>query len=125
MKLIDTTVAIDYLRGREEAVTLLGSCVEEGEDLLASEVVRFELLAGVHVSEEEALEGFFSGLDWVAVTEAVTRVAGDLARNFRPSHSGIDDADYLIAATALIAEAPLLTTNVRDFPMLGDLKPPY
>jgi hypothetical protein len=40
----------------------------------------------------------------------------------RPS---IDAADYLIAATALLLEAELLTTNVRHFPMLTGLEPAY
>lgn len=42
-----------------------------------------------------------------------------------PPHSGIDDADYLIAATAISLEADLLTTNVRHFPMLEGLRPAY
>jgi predicted nucleic acid-binding protein len=43
----------------------------------------------------------------------------------RLSHSGIDDADYLIAATAIVLDADLLTTNTRHFPMLKGLRPPY
>ncbi len=42
------------------------------------------------------------------------------------SGSGIsDDADYLIAATVVVVDAELLTTNVRHFPMLPGLQPPY
>ena len=45
------------------------------------------------------------------MTEDVARVAGQLARRFRRSHNGIDDIDYLIAATAIVTAAGLLTTN--------------
>jgi predicted nucleic acid-binding protein len=55
----------------------------------------------------------------------VTRTAGLLARKHRKAHSGIDDVDYLIAATALVGDAELLTTNVRHFPMLAGLRPAY
>jgi hypothetical protein len=48
-----------------------------------------------------------------------------LARRYRTSHSGIEDIDYLIAATALVLDAELLTTNVRHFPMLEGLSPAY
>jgi len=41
------------------------------------------------------------------------------------SHSDIDDADYLIAATALLLDTDLLTTNVRHFPMIRGLEPAY
>jgi predicted nucleic acid-binding protein len=125
VKLLDTSVAIDHLRGAEPAVELLTGLVEADEPLLASEVVRFELLAGVRAHEVEVLELFFSALSWVPVGEEVARSAATLARRHRRAHGGIDDADYLIAATALLLDAELLTTNVRHFPMLEGLSPAY
>ena len=125
MKLLDTSVAIDHLRAAPPAVELLSGLIEADEDLLASEVVRFELLAGVRSKEVEALEQFFSALSWVPVGEEISRAAGELAQRHRRSHSGIDDADYLIAATALLLDAELLTTNVRHFPMIAGLAPAY
>ena len=125
MKLLDTTVAIDHLRGDQTAVDLLKRLVEEDETLAASEVVRFELVAGVRDAELQALEQFFSAVSWVAVGEDVARAAGELARKHRRARRGIDDADYLIAATALLLEAELLTTNVRHFPMFPGLQSPY
>ncbi len=124
MKLIDTTVAVDHLRGTAPAVALMTGLVEQGETLAASELVRFELLAGVKPSEADALERFFASLLWLGVDEDITRTAGSLARKHRKSR-GIDDADYLIAATAIVADADLLTTNVRHFPMFDRLTPPY
>ena len=125
MKLLDTTVAIDHLRGHAPAVALLRNLIEDGETVVASEVVRFELLAGVRENELEALEQFFSAIGWVPVDESVTRAAGSLARKYRKAHDGIDDVDYIIAATALLSDAQLLTTNVRHFPMLTGIKALY
>jgi predicted nucleic acid-binding protein len=125
VKLLDTSVAIDHLRGSPPAVDLLSGLIKAEESLLASEVVRFELLAGVREKEIEALEQFFSALSWVPVGEEVARAAGSLVQRHRRAHSGIDDADYLIAATTLLLEADLLTTNVRHFPMLAGLEPAY
>ena len=125
MKLLDTTVAIDHLRGEEAAVDLLERLIDAEETILASEVVRFELLAGVRDDELGALEEFLSALSWVPVDEAVSGTAGLLARKHRATYSGIDDVDYLIAATALALDAELLTTNLRHFPMLPGLRPPY
>ena len=125
MKLLDTTVAVDHLRGDDRAVDLLRRLVEEGDALLASEVVRFELLAGVRDDELVALEQFFSALSWVPVDESVSHTAGLLARTHRSAHGGIDDVDYLIAAAAVVLDAELLTTNVHHFPMLAGLRPPY
>jgi predicted nucleic acid-binding protein len=125
VKLLDTSVAIDQLRGAPAAVGLLSALIESEELLLASEIVRFELLAGVRKDEVEALEEFFSAVSWVPVGEEVARAAASLAQRHRRAHSGIDDADYLIAATALLLDADLLTTNVRHFPMIAGLEPAY
>jgi predicted nucleic acid-binding protein len=95
------------------------------EPLLASEVVRFELLAGVRAKQVQALEQFFTALSWVPVGEEIARAAGSLAKRHRRAHSAIDAADYLIAATASLLDADLLTTNVRHFPMIAGLEPAY
>jgi predicted nucleic acid-binding protein len=125
VKLLDTSVAIDHLRGSLPAVGLLSALVDAEESLFASEIVRFELLAGVRRDEVETLEQFLSAVSWVPVGEEVARAAASLAQRHRRAHSGIDDADYLIAATALLLEADLLTTNVRHFPMISGLEPAY
>jgi predicted nucleic acid-binding protein len=125
VKLLDTSVAIDHLRGSPPAVGLLSGLIDTEESLLASEIVRFELLAGVRRKEIASLERFFSAVSWVSIGEEVARAAASLAQRHRRAHSGIDDADYLIAATALLLEADLLTTNVRHFPMIAGLKSAY
>lgn len=127
MKLLDTTVAVDHLRGDAAAVAFLEALLADDEEevLLASEVTRFELLAGVRPRERTTLEDFFTALDWVPVTEAVAREAGELAQRYGRRHSGIGAADFLIAATSSLLDAELLTTNVRHFPMFPGLVPPY
>jgi predicted nucleic acid-binding protein len=125
MRLLDTTVAVDHLRGFASATELLGSLIETGEEVAASELTRFELIAGVRPREIAALEDFFLAVIWAPVTASVARRAGELARRFRRSHTGIDAVDYLIAATALELGAELLTTNTRHFPMLHGLEAAY
>jgi predicted nucleic acid-binding protein len=126
LKLLDTSVAIDHLRGRPEATAFLEGIVMGKEALVASEVVRFELVALAVAAEElAALDAFFAAIDWVPVSEEVARTAGDLARRFRRNYAGIGDADYLIGATAVVLGAELITTNVRHFPMFEGLRPPY
>ncbi len=125
MRLIDTSIAVDHLRGTPAAVELVSHLVESDEGLLASELVRFELLSGAREGELARLDDFFSALSWVPVDAGIAYVAGRLARGYRRSHSGIDGVDYLIAATAVVLGAELLTMNVRHFPMLDGLRAPY
>jgi len=124
LKLLDTTIAIDYLRGRQEAVELLENLLRS-ERAVSSELVRFELYAGARDEELGTLAAFLSALDWLPVTTEISETAGLLARRYRASFSGTDDIDYLIAASAIVADADLLTTNIRHYPMLEGLEPPY
>jgi predicted nucleic acid-binding protein len=125
VKLLDTTIAIDHLRGDDRAAQLLERLVVAGEPLLASELSRFELLAGMRPDELDPTELFMGALTWVPVDEAIARLAGSMAAEYRRAHSGIDAIDYLIAATVFVIGAELLTTNVRHFPMISGLRPPY
>lgn len=125
MKLLDTSVVVDHLRGYEPATTLLAGLLHDQQAVAASELTRFELLVGSRPDEHRRLDHFFSVLDWVPVTTEVVGPAADYARTYRRSHSGIAMADYVIAGTASALGAELLTLNVRHFPMFEDLQPPY
>ncbi len=109
------------LRGREPALARLTAAA----DRVASELTRYEVLVGMRAHEEGATEDLLAVLEWVPVTESVTRLAAALAREFQAAHGGIEDADYLIAATAIELGARLVTTNVRHFPMFDGLEPAY
>ncbi len=125
MRLLDTSVAVDHLRGHEPATRLLDDLLQAETPLLGSEAVRFELLAGARSADEPRVETFLQAIDWVPVTEPVSRKAAAYARAFRASHTGIDAVDYVIAATAAVLDIPLLTTNFRHFPMFEGLERPY
>jgi predicted nucleic acid-binding protein len=125
VKLLDTTIAIDHLRGHDGATHLLEQLVNEGQPILASELTRFELLAGMRPDEIDPTELFMDALTWVPVDEEIARLAGSMAAEYRRANGGIDAIDYLIASTATIVGADLLTTNMRHFPMIVGLRAPY
>ena len=125
MKLVDTSVALDHLRGDLRATALLNELVAREEPIAASELTRVELLAAMRPGEREASEQFFSVLSWVPVNEQIARVAGDLASARPTTRHRVSAIDYLIAATAIVVGAELVTTNTRRFPMLPGLKPAY
>ena len=83
------------------------------------------MIQGLRSAERRAAERLFSLIDWVPVSEAVARRAGDLGRRWRRSHPGIGVADLAIAATAEQIEGTIATRNPRHFPMFEGLRAPY
>jgi predicted nucleic acid-binding protein len=119
---LDTSVLIDVLRSRPEAVAYARSLTEVPA---CSEVSRIEVITGLRSPERQAAEMLFATIEWVVVDEGIARRAGELGRRFRRSHPGIDAADLAVAATAARLGRSCVTANVKHFPMFPGLQPPY
>lgn len=123
MVVVDTNVLVDVLRGVPEAVAALEQ--RAAEEVVIPSMVRFELLAGARPSEMASISSLLDACLDAPVDASVAEAAAGLARRYLPSHSGIDPIDYVVAATARLLDAQLLTRNVKHFPMFARLKVPY
>jgi len=113
--ILDTDIAIDFLRRREYAQKLLKSWA--GEGLLAiSTLTHLEIYQGMKTGEEGLTNAFLDGLISVAVDIPIARRAGTMLRGLRSKGMTIGIADAVIAATALQFDAPLLTNNIEHYP---------
>lgn len=122
MKLFDTDVLIEHLKGTEEATALLLEASSSGQ-AACSVLTRFELLAGMRSNERSQIRKLLDSLTNLETSPEVATRAGEWARSFRRSHEGISSIDYLIAATAEVHGADLFTRNVKHFPMFPGLEP--
>jgi predicted nucleic acid-binding protein len=122
---VDTSVLIDHLRGDERAHRALRSAADQGQRLVASVVTKVEILAGMRAEEEPKTRSLMRVLDWIPVDDGIAEQAGQLANRFLRSHPGVDPVDYIIAATTRTLDAALWTRNIKHFPMIADLSPPY
>ncbi len=113
--LVDTDIAIDFLRQRDYARKLLENWA--GEGLLAiCTLTHLELYQGMKTGEERATNAFLDGLVSVAVDIPIARRAGTMLGELRSKGKTIGIADAIIAATALQFGAPLLTNNIEHYP---------
>ena len=119
--LVDTDVLIDFLRGYAPAVEWMGKLQNRP---LVSVVTIAELRAGMRAGEERALETLFDASVVIPVDAQIAGRAGDLRREFGPSH-GTGLADALIAASSIVNKARLATLNVKHYPMMEGLLQPY
>jgi predicted nucleic acid-binding protein len=120
--LVDTDVLVDYLRGQQEAAEWLEG---QAADLFVSAITVAELFAGaMGERENEVLDRFLIALEVLPATDDIGRLAGRYRRQFGPSH-GTGLAGALIAATATVHRASLVTFNRRRFPMLDAVVVPH
>ena len=118
--LVDTDIAIDFLRRHEYARGLLEHWA--GEGLLAiSTLTHLEIYQGMKPGEEGATNAFLDCLISVGVDIPIARRAGTMLGELSSKGMTIGIADAIIAATALQINAPLLTNNVDHYPFT-DLK---
>jgi predicted nucleic acid-binding protein len=119
--LLDTDVLVDYLRGREEAAAYLEA---RSEPLLISALTVAELYAGVREGEESRrLAQFLGAFEIIPLTAEIARQGGLYRRDYGPSH-GVGLADALLAASAALHQARLVTLNAKHFPMV-EVEVPY
>ena len=118
--IVDTDILIDAGRGLGEAVACLQG-IESGSNLAARVVTQMELFVGCRDKTElQEVENFLRRFHLLKLTEDISDTAADLLRRYRLSH-GLLIADALIAATALVSDAPLISKNQRDYRFIADL----
>ncbi len=120
--LLDTDLLVDYSRRRVEAVQYLRAL--SGRPMISAITVA-ELYAGVREgAERKELDRMISESIVIAVDAPLAERGGLISRQYRPSH-GTGFADAVIAATAEMERATLVTLNAKHFPMLTDVIVPY
>ena len=125
MIVLDSSVLIDALRENPLAVRALTDEIDRNGLPSASTVTMFEVWRGLRSHERRLARQVFALVRWVHVDAPTPGLAGELGRRFRRSHPGLDDLDYLIAATTLRLDGELWTHNIKHFPMLENLVAPY
>ena len=115
--LLDTDAVIDILNGMHATQHFVDLLLTTGDTLCSCDVVVTEVLSGTRPVERDNVGVFLDTLDFLPSTPEVGRVAGrwrfDLARR----GIALATPDAIIAATAVVWNATLVTGNVRDYPM--------
>lgn len=115
--LVDTTVLIDLLRGRQGAIRRLRELRRSGDRPHVCAVNVEEVVRGLRADEAEAAQRLFEGLRTAPLGEAEGRRAGVWRRTFAAQGRTLSQADCLVAAAAASVGGRLATGNPRDFPM--------
>ena len=117
--LIDTNIFVDHLRGYPPAVKFFETLYTQ-TDVIFSAITEAELIAGDGCKDEQKKDivlQFLNRWNKIVVSNQIAVLAGDLARE-----NDIDIPDAIIAATAKVNKAEIVTRNIKDFKNISQLK---
>jgi tRNA(fMet)-specific endonuclease VapC len=126
IRLLDTNVCIDVLRGRKKVVAKLAAC--RPEDCCISVITEFELFQGAgrapaeHREEEhDKVSYFVSSLRILSFDSTSSRIAASLTADLLNQGTPISITDVFIAATGLAHQLTVVTNNTKDFRRIKNL----
>lgn len=114
--LLDSNILILYLRKTKGYYELLDTLAKD-DTLFISVITRLEIIRGMHEREREETFDLLESLATIDITIEIADSAGELIRSWRTRGVVLEDADAIIAATALNSGLALVTTNAKHFPM--------
>ena len=121
MILIDSDILIDVARNVNGAVNCLQQ-VDQQFSAVVSSVTQMELIIGCRDKNElRSLDHFLERFQIINVSEQISETAIDLLKQYRLSH-GLQIADALIAATAIVTDIQLISKNQRDYRFIEALR---
>jgi len=115
--LLDTTALIGHLRGDPSVQAYLLDLLAHGHALGTSCVNVAEVERGLRARERKAAQGLLDRLAFLATTREAAQRAGRYQAEFQLRGVTIRTADALVAGTARVHGAVLVTDNLADFPM--------
>lgn len=124
--ILDTSFLIDTLRGEntvEEAVRT----VDERGTAQVSSITVMELWEGIHLAdssdrERTVVKNLLSDVRELPFDRECATTAGEINAKLQRGGAPIEDADVMIAATALVHDVPIVTNNADHFERIDDLE---
>ena len=126
MTILDTNICVRFLRGEESVVRRLLDA-DENDDLRIPAMVEGELFYGVEKSEcrdenREKVKALLAFLPVCHADDETMEKFGELKAKAEAAGRRVDDADVIIAATAMRHGALLVTGNTRHFSRFDGLE---
>ncbi|GAA4412315.1 hypothetical protein GCM10023187_39250 [Nibrella viscosa] len=118
--LIDTNVVSKYLRDDlpNWAMQFMDEVVENGSNISVITRIELEVYAPPTEQERQTIQEYINGSATYMLTEEIIQQTIKLRRQYR----SIKRPDTIIAATAMVNDFVVLSTNDRDFMKIAGLK---
>ena len=118
---VDTSIFIEFLRAKNKTKTAL-FLIPETDHIYISSVTLYELLIGANTPDKlNDIKLLTEGLTVLAFSEDVATKAAEIYLQLRQQNKLIEFRDIFIAATCIINNLPLKTTNLKHFERIEGL----
>lgn len=112
---VDTSIFIDYLRAKDKLNTVLYK-VPVSQQIYISAVTLYELLMGATtVQKRNDIKILTEDTIILPFDEEVSIKASEIYHDLRKSNKMIEFRDIFIAASCLVHDMPILTSNSNHF----------
>ena|ERR1019366_6057412 len=115
--LLDTSVIIDALNSKRNRCLLLMDLVQQGHLLACCAINVTEVYAGMRIHEETRTLELLQSFQYYPIAWPIARLAGLLKRDYGRKGITLATTDVTIAAVAIHHQLPLITDNVKHYPM--------
>lgn len=113
--LIDTDIAIDFLRGSAKAKEFVIPLWENNTAFFSLLSV-YELFADMKPGEKEATDNFIKACRIEPLTVEITQWAGDFYQTYRKKGITLTTINCLISSTAKLNNHKIATRNLKHYP---------
>lgn len=121
--LLDSDIFINFLRGRGEEADFFKRALVCGEfNTCYSSITEIEIFAARHMDVEQvqSINDLLKSMQRLDISSPVSRLAGRLLAEYRKS-KGLEMPDAVIAASALVHGATLVSRNTKHYAFIPGL----
>ena len=123
---LDTNIITAFLKNDLKAVEKTSDYLEFFNKLTINIISYYEILRGLkdlgNREKIERFEDFIRENELISIRKETVQKAAEIYAYLKKEGNMIEDADILMAATAIVEDLVLITNNIRHFKRVKDLK---
>lgn len=123
---LDTNIITAFLKNDSRVVERVSDYLEFFDKLTINIISYYEILRGLKdLGNEEKLcrfDNFIQENELVFITKDTIKKAAEIYAYLKKEGNLIEDADILMASTAIVEDLVLITNNIKHFKRVKDLE---